>query len=276
MARISYEKHVHRDPDFPFFFHLDAAIFKKSDRTSYHWHESMEILSCVSGSFFAVVNGKKLRLTPGETVVVDPMAMHTTVSDGSDSRYYCLIVDKSFCEKNCLALPSGRDAGVFRDARSVEIFGMIDSEIREKREGWKQAVSALVMMLCVRLSRIFGAGEEANPSAMRGPGSAVAQSVTEYLYDNMEKRFSMDGLCAALGFNRYYLCHCFREATGDSIVSFLNRLRCEQARKLIASGNHTVGEAAEMSGFSSFSYFSKIYKKNFGHQPSADKPTVTA
>ncbi|MBQ9544654.1 MAG: helix-turn-helix domain-containing protein [Clostridia bacterium] len=266
-----YEKHIHDDPDFPFFFHLDTAVPKKLDKAFYHWHESVEILNCTKGDFVAVINGRRMTLKAGETLVVDPLSLHATISSGDENGYYCLIIDKSFCAEHSLVLPDGSGAGVFSDAKVNELFSYIDSERRGMEFGWKTAVSAAVLSLCVRLARLYPPS-----SAQRTPdpfgGSAIAQNVTRYLYENILDRFSMDALCAYMGFSRFYLCHSFREATGESIVGYLNKLRCDRAQKLIASGCNTVSEAAEKSGFSSFSYFSRVYRRIYGRSPSEDMP----
>ncbi len=275
MSGRVYEKHVHPDPDFPFFFHRDTTQHTRLDRASYHWHESIEILNCISGSFTAVVDGNRLVLNAGKTVIIDPLSLHATLTNGQDNSYYCLIVDKSFCAAHSLTLPDGAGAGVFSDARVNALFGEIDGEVRERDDGWKTAVSAAVLALCVRLNRMFP-GSDSLPALEPRSRSALAQNMTRYLYEHIDSRFSMNQLCSYMGFSKYYLCHIFRDATGESIVGYLNKLRCDRAQKLISSGCHKVGEAAEKSGFMSFSYFTRVYKKIYGHCPSEDLPVLSA
>ena len=275
MANERYEKHIHDDPDFPFFFHLDTAVTTRLDKAYYHWHESVEILNCTNGSFDAVIDGERHTLRAGETVIVDPLSLHTTMSNGDENLYYCLIVDKSFCAAHSLTVPDGARAGVFVDADVNRLFGEIDGELNGRESGWKTAVSAAVLGLCVRLGRMFPGAPAVRPLDP-GVRSAIAQNVARYLCEHLETRFSMDQLCAYMGFSKFYLCHSFRKATGESIVGYLNKLRCDRARKLIASGCHTVGEAAEKSGFFSFSYFSRVYRRTFGHCPSEDMPVRNA
>ena len=45
----------------------------------------------------------------------------------------------------------------------------------------------------------------------------------------------------------------------------------KQARRLLASGECNVGEAAERCGFHNLSYFTKVYRRQYGRAPSQEK-----
>ncbi len=59
----------------------------------------------------------------------------------------------------------------------------------------------------------------------------------------------------------------FKEYTGLSPVDYRNRLRLEQADRLIATGEYLVEEAALSVGFTNQSFFCREYRKMFGHSP---------
>lgn len=59
----------------------------------------------------------------------------------------------------------------------------------------------------------------------------------------------------------------FRKYTGLSPVEYRNKIRIEEADKLIRSGEYSVREAAEAVGFFNASFFTKTYKSFFGHTP---------
>ena len=59
----------------------------------------------------------------------------------------------------------------------------------------------------------------------------------------------------------------FRRCTRLSPVEYRNKLRLEEADRLIASGEYSVREAAEAVGFYNGSFFAKTYKSFFGHTP---------
>ena len=80
--------------------------------------------------------------------------------------------------------------------------------------------------------------------------------------------FSMDSVCRETGFSKSYICHTFKEVTGQTVLDYVNFLRCNHARSLLASGKYNVGESALQSGFSNLSYFSRTYRRIMGELPS--------
>ena len=59
----------------------------------------------------------------------------------------------------------------------------------------------------------------------------------------------------------------FKEHTGKTPIEYRNDLRLEDAKCRIESGEYNVSEAAEASGFVNLSFFSRLYKKKYGHTP---------
>lgn len=53
----------------------------------------------------------------------------------------------------------------------------------------------------------------------------------------------------------------FKEYTGKSFIEYRNYLRIAEARKLIATGEYTVSEAAYLTGFNNMSFFYEALKK---------------
>ena len=273
MKNFIYEKHVHEDPDFPFFFHLDPANQRQFNVSRYHWHESIEILNCIEGSCQVILNGKILPFQKGETLIVDPFSLHTTVKDplyNGVSWYHCLIVDKSFFASLRLPTDPHATVPVIRDEELNRLFDLIYKEFQEQEEYWQQSAKAMITTLVVRLSRILIPGQEKKQRAYHAK-FGIAADAMKYLFEHFSESISIEDLSRALGFNKYYLCHVFREITGETIIGYLNVLRCNHARNLLSSGHRTVSEAAEESGFCSFSYFSKTYRRLFGHSPSEDR-----
>ena len=59
----------------------------------------------------------------------------------------------------------------------------------------------------------------------------------------------------------------FHKYTGKSPIQHRNEIRLENARIMLQSGEFNVSEAAEACGFSSLSFFIRLYKKKFGYTP---------
>lgn len=57
----------------------------------------------------------------------------------------------------------------------------------------------------------------------------------------------------------------------QSPVAFIRTIRLRKAAELLREGNHSVSEVSELTGFSSSSYFSKCFFKEYGCKPSEYK-----
>ena len=62
----------------------------------------------------------------------------------------------------------------------------------------------------------------------------------------------------------------FREYIGASPIEYRNDLRLSRARGKLQSGEYNVSEVAELCGFSNLSFFTRLYKKKYGHTPKCE------
>ena len=59
----------------------------------------------------------------------------------------------------------------------------------------------------------------------------------------------------------------FKNATGDSPLRYLQRIRIENAKKLLEDGEKTFDQITYMVGYEDSSAFSRIFKKTTGLSP---------
>lgn len=87
------------------------------------------------------------------------------------------------------------------------------------------------------------------------------------LYEN---GFGVEALAEALGMHRSHLARRLRNEIGQSPVELIRRRRLEWARTHLQGGFGNVSEVCYAVGFESLSYFSKVYRDQFGTLPSQD------
>lgn len=81
-------------------------------------------------------------------------------------------------------------------------------------------------------------------------------------------QFFLTESCGAFAMgNAEYLSRLFKDETGIKFVVYLNNLRLKHALRLLETTNLKVYEIAEQVGYSNLSYFSTVFKKNFGQNP---------
>ncbi len=82
------------------------------------------------------------------------------------------------------------------------------------------------------------------------------------------EHLSVSELSDVCGVSPEYFRALFKKNFGISPVKYINELRISRAKELLLSGMYSVTNAAEMSGFSDMSYFSREFKKKTGVSPS--------
>lgn len=67
--------------------------------------------------------------------------------------------------------------------------------------------------------------------------------------------------------NKYYMVHSFTKYAGLSPIQYLNQTRLKRAQHLLKNTNYSISDIASSTGFSSQSYFTQIFRKNFNMTP---------
>ena len=138
----------------------------------------------------------------------------------------------------------------------------IRAELLRRSAGYRLLCRALALELLLSMGRAaqnLGDGHAAGPIA-----SAIA-----YLHAHPEEPITMGDLAAETGLSANYLGERFRVQTGVTVADYLNRLRIDRARELLAGTTRSVTDIALSTGFDGASYFGKVFRRLTGHTPRA-------
>lgn len=97
--------------------------------------------------------------------------------------------------------------------------------------------------------------------------SSSVRSAIRYMEENYAEPLALSDVSSHVGLSAEYLSRLFRDETGVKFVVYLNNLRLKHALRLLETTNLKVYEVAEQVGYSNLSYFSTVFKKNFGQNP---------
>lgn len=115
---------------------------------------------------------------------------------------------------------------------------------------------------------------QASTAAQADPLVAAAQAI---MRDHLEEPLSCAGIAARVGLSLRQMERRFHRQTGRSVVQDYLLLRLARAHQLLQQTELGVTDIAFACGFSSPTYFSRLYRRTFGCSPSADRrQSVTA
>lgn len=102
---------------------------------------------------------------------------------------------------------------------------------------------------------------------LKPDASEIITKATAFIRDNLEKDLSIRLIAQKINVSKSVLYKRFRERFGCTVGGYINKKRVEQAKKLLGTTSLSMEEISQQCGFSSASYFTKIFKQYTGITP---------
>jgi signal transduction histidine kinase/AraC-like DNA-binding protein len=97
----------------------------------------------------------------------------------------------------------------------------------------------------------------------------ITRQAMAYIHEHYAEPLTREQIAHQVGLSERHLNRCFNEETGMSIMTYLNRYRVRQAKMLLENGDQSIEEVSVEVGFSSSSYFGRVFRQEIGISPGA-------
>lgn len=146
---------------------------------------------------------------------------------------------------------------------------MLAAEVQQDALGRDSVVHGLVDVLFTYLVRDIVArrGSEASPGWSHAVADANIRRAVAALHDDCARAWTLESLAQTVNLSRSVLAERFREAMGDTPLSYLRTVRLQRAMRLLAEGNQTLEQVALAVGYHDAFGFSKAFKRAVGVSP---------
>ncbi len=269
---MTYEFHSVTDPVLPFIYHEDTLpVGPKCWR---NWHENMEFLFFIDGSACELCDGVTYEMHAGELFIVNANCLHE-VHPHETTKIACLIVDQTFFRQNGL-IAAGLRLRPHLDQAALGSRFLRVMEAFHNEDVCSAAETRLaVLEFLIWLIRNYR--EEQGTAAGRGSGkmSAMLQAA-RYIHAMVPEKITVEDIAASCALSTSYLMHAFKKTFGCQVTAYVNRVRCEYAKPLLAVETLSVQECGYLSGFSDAAYFSRVFKRHTGLSPAQYRRAVLA
>jgi two-component system response regulator YesN len=91
--------------------------------------------------------------------------------------------------------------------------------------------------------------------------------MVRYVHEHYAEDLRLADLAEKVYISRNYLSNIFRDATGETFNDYVTKVRMEKAKSLLAEGKLMVYEVAEKVGYKNVPYFTTVFKKHTGRNP---------
>ena len=141
----------------------------------------------------------------------------------------------------------------------------LQDELTHRREGYRDAVSAHLVLLLVGVSRLA--------ADVVGDLRENAEPLLAEVFDVIERRYpeplSLREVAAAVSISPGHLTSTVRRRTGRTVQEWITERRMVQARRLLAVTELPVSDIGRQVGFPDAGYFARTFGKVHGMSPTS-------
>ena len=257
----------------------DFRLFHIKDQTkrefSYHYHDFHKVIIFLSGKAAYHIEGKSYYLKPWDILLVNRHAIHKPEIDFSVpyERFVLWIRDdiKSTELLRCFQKAIDRSYNLIRldsdtQEKLKQLLYELEAALKDEKFGSELLGSALFTQFMVYVNRIFLEKQYIYDARSYSSDSQI-EELLRYINHNLTEDLSIETLARKYYLSKYHMMRKFKEETGYTIHNYIISKRLLLARTKISEGIPIL-KAAQLSGFSDYTTFSRAYKKQFGTAPS--------
>lgn len=257
----------------------DFRLFHIKDQTkrefSYHYHDFHKVIIFLSGKAAYHIEGKSYYLKPWDILLVNRHAIHKPEIDFSVpyERFVLWISDdiKSTELLRCFQKAIDRSYNLIRldsdtQEKLKQLLYELEAALKDEKFGSELLGSALFTQFMVYVNRIFLEKQYIYDAHSYSSDSQI-EELLRYINHNLTEDLSIETLSRKYYLSKYHMMRKFKEETGYTIHNYIISKRLLLARTKISEGTPIL-KAAQLSGFSDYTTFSRAYKKQFGTAPS--------
>ena len=242
----------------------------------WHYHPEVELTLITRGSGLRFVGDSIESYTAGDLILIGENLPHQWVSEqgiGPDSQSAIVVQFQKelFAEylgfKDIFQLLTKAGQGL--------CFEQVPSALTDRLTGIVSAPSAIqvseLIAILYELTRITEVRTLSVTDRLAKANTVKGQerinSVLKYTLANLDKKLTVAEVAEYSHMVPQSFCRWFRQHTGSSFITYLNKSRIESARQALLTTNKPVRQIAFEVGFENISHFNRTFRKYSGASP---------
>lgn len=109
--------------------------------------------------------------------------------------------------------------------------------------------------------------------------SPLVRKITRSIKNHLYEKQTVSDIAIELNMDLSYLCRHFKQETDKTISAHIHAIKIEESKRLMESANLSLSQIAAQLGYSSQSYFHRVFKKITGMSPKSylsSKPYISS
>ena len=137
--------------------------------------------------------------------------------------------------------------------------------------GGKQAIILLLEYLLICLTRQLSFAKHSKLVLLRDKHfyTDFVKLIIAFLNENVRAKLTLNDICEKMNCSRSFACRVFKEQTGDTLFSYFNKLKIEEAKNMLKETDMSISDISYSLGFDELKYFDYLFKKYVGDTPNS-------
>lgn len=188
------------------------------------------------------------------------------INAGEENREDFFILPAREEKDNWIFLNTSIDINEYKE----EIFTLFEKALLERNQqapGYLYMLSLYIQQILSLASRCFLKEAQTQARQVEREQKKLVQDALSYIDGHYGENINIRMLSRDFLVSQQYLTRVFKAAMGISPVKYINKVRIEQAKKLIRTTNENLSSIAFLVGFDNIYYFSRTFKQYEGISP---------
>ncbi len=260
---------------------LPLKLIRRDPQEEYslHSHEFSELVIVYRGSGEHLIYGERRHISAGDIFLIKGQTRHgyenlhdlalcNLLFDLHEAGSPLFALSRYPMLRRLFLLEPGRTSGCGfqlspeQMPQIMELLDAIEEEQNSRREDYASAMSALFVLLIIRLSRLHSITDSASENV-----PIELYRLLNELSDRSSEHWTRTRMAKAAGMSISTLTRQFHRATGYPPNEYLLRLRLKKSVMLLLNPGLSISEIAARSGFADSNYFCRQFRKYYGESP---------
>lgn len=247
-------------------YEAHSCVGENPYRFHNHFHRDIELLYVDEGTMSLQISGKNFTVSAGNLIIINPYEPHAGCAVESPYAHRCLDFDVSLLSFGGVDILNFDIMGfqniVCADEKITEYFNL--AYMATVGQGENCALRARGALLL-----LFSFLKAPVKHRVSSKEMEFSSTVRNLLEEGYAQDITSSKTAEKLSYDHSYFCRRFRCIFGCSFGEYLNMFRIAKAKEMLSK--RSVASVAGAVGFTSLSYFSRVFKDLTGMTPSAYK-----
>ncbi|WP_150266024.1 helix-turn-helix transcriptional regulator [Paenibacillus tepidiphilus] len=248
-----------------------------SPTRDFHIHDHYEIFLFLGGKVNVFVEQYSYPLQRGDVLIFNNHEIHKIINLTSDPYERLTVHFRApqvypYCTAatNLLACFQNRRPGEHNLAHMdeallteyMELSARLIGILQQPKHGSDVLALTYLVQLLVLIDELYTRTRSEVSSII----SPHIQSAMSYIDNHLQSSLSLEQVAGALGLDKYYLSHMFKEQTGGTLYRYILLKKITLAKQLLSAGT-SVSDTCYQAGFNDYANFIRTFKNITGIPP---------